>query len=94
MEIDQTDFFKGLNFTEYEFEYGDAKNKCFKGADGGFYRIDYFANNYVIEYAENETEARSNFFEDSELYDAEELYDEIVNKIRQELIKMSGVNHC
>lgn len=91
MEIDQTDFFKGLNFTEYEFEYGDAKNKCFKGADGGFYRVDHFANNYVIEYAENETEARSNFFEDSELYGDDVPFDEIVNIIRHELIKMSGV---
>lgn len=69
MVKEQGKFFKGLDFQEYEFEYTFGKQICYKGPDNCFYRIDHFGNSYVIEYAENENEARLNRFEDADLYD-------------------------
>ena len=69
MVIEQHEFFKGLEFQECEFDYPLGKRKCYKGIDGGYYRIDHFGASYVIEYAENEKEAMFNQFEDGELYD-------------------------
>lgn len=65
----QEEFFEGLGFQEYEFKYAFGKQISYKGPDGGFYRIDHFDSFYVIEYAENEYEARLNRFEDADLYD-------------------------
>lgn len=69
MVIEQQKFFEGLNFEKYEFEYNTGKRVCYKGPDGVYYRVDHFANSYVIESAQNEIEAQNNFFEDDDLFD-------------------------
>ena len=43
-----------LEFEKCEFEYEFGKRDCYKGSDGGYYRVDHFGTSYVIEYAENE----------------------------------------
>ena len=67
--IAQDKFFEGLDFEEVKMEYKFGKVKCYKGSDGGYYRVDHFSSCYVIEYAENEDEAKLNCFEDVDLYD-------------------------
>lgn len=85
MILEQQKFFDGLGFEEYEFEYPFGLKKCYKGKDGGFYRVDHFGNTYVIEFAENEDEAKLNRFEDSELFDGGLNEDELVQNIRDTL---------
>lgn len=90
MVIEQQKFFEGLELKECEFEYGNTKRKCYKGSDGGFYRVDHFGKCYVIEFAENEDEAKSNFFEDSELYDDSLPEDKLIRMIQEELLRYSN----
>ncbi len=85
MKIEQDRFFEGLGFEKYEMEYEFGKQDCYKGPDGWFYRIDHFENNYVIESAENEDEARLNRFEDDDLYDDSKSDEEIIEAIRADL---------
>ena len=85
MILEQEKFFEGLDFEEYEFEYPFGSKKCYKGKDGGFYRVDHFGNTYVIEFAENEDEAKLNRFEDSELFDDSLSEDELIQNIRDTL---------
>lgn len=87
MIIEQQEFFEGLGFEECEFEYGTSKKKCFKGNDGGYYRIDHFRNSYVIEYAENEDDAKTNQFEDADLYDDSLHKNDLVRMIQSGLKK-------
>ena len=87
MLIKQYEFFKGLGFEKHDFEYGDNKINCYKGIDGGFYRVDHFRNSYVIEYAENEEEAKLNRFEDVDLYNDSLPKDNIINLIQSDLRK-------
>lgn len=87
MILEQNIFFKGLNFEECEFEYPTGKRKCYKGSDGGYYRIDHFGSLYVIEYAENEDEAKSNQFEDADTYDDTLPKNELINMIQADLKK-------
>ena len=69
MVIEQQKFFEWLNFKKYEFEYKTGKRVCYKGPDGVYYRVDHFANSYVIESAQNEIEAQNNCFEGDDLFD-------------------------
>ena len=63
---------------------------CCLHPDGGFYRIDHFADLYVMEFASNEEEARLNVFEDGDTYyDAD---DDVIELIRADLIKYSNSN--
>ena len=41
MVIEQQKFFEGLNFKECGFKYPTGERKCFKGIDGGYYRVDH-----------------------------------------------------
>ena len=81
MQIDQDKFFKGLNFERYEIN-GEV---CFKGPDAFFYRMDHFSMGYVIEYAENEEEARINRFWDADLFDDNLEEDELIRQIQDAL---------
>lgn len=85
MMKNQAKFFEGLGFDEYEFKYAFGKQICYKGTDGGFYRIDHFSNLYVIEYAENEEEARLNRFEDADLYDDTIPEEQLIIDIQRDL---------
>lgn len=87
MIIAQQDFFKGLDFEKYDFEYSNEKRSCFKGSDGGYYRIDHFGNSYVVEYAEDEEAAKNNYFEDVELYDDSLEKSKLIGIIQSDLIK-------
>jgi hypothetical protein len=85
MKITPDRFFEGLNFEKHEFSYCYGNETCYKGPDGGFYRVDHFSNVYVIEYAENEEEARLNRFEDDDLYDDSLPEGEIIRQIQRDL---------
>ncbi len=87
MAMDQKIIFSGLDFEECEFEYPTGKRICYKGTDGGYYRIDHFGKLYVIEYAENEAEAKVNRFEDVETYNDTLPQDELVKLIQSDLKK-------
>lgn len=62
--IEQERFFAGLDFEKQVF----LGLTCYKGRDGAYYRVSHFTNSYVIEYAENETQAKCNAFEDADLF--------------------------
>ena len=79
--IEQDRFFSGLGFEKCEFESG----KCFKGIDGGYYRVDHFSDCYVIEYAENETQAKYNAFEDDDLFSDSIPEQELIRQINSAL---------
>ena len=81
----QDKFFEGLDFEKCEFEYEFGKRECYKGSDGGYYRIDHFGSSYVIEYAENENEAILNRFEHAELYDDSLPQDKVISMIQSDL---------
>ena len=83
--ISQDKFFEGLDFEKYEFEYAFGKKVCYKGTDGAYYRVDHFCFSYVIEYAENEDEAKVNRFEDADLYDDSIPEEELVAMIQKDL---------
>lgn len=83
--IPQDKFFEGLDFEKCEFEYEFGKKECYKGADGGYYRVDHFGTSYVIEYAENEEEAKLNRFEDDDLYDDSMPEKELIAMIQKDL---------
>ena len=83
----QDKFFEGLDFEKCEFEYEFGKRECYKGSDGGYYRIDHFGSSYVIEYAENENEAILNRFEHAELYDDSLPQDKVISMIQSDLKK-------
>lgn len=83
--INQDKFFEGLDFEKCEFEYEFGKRECYKGSDGGYYRIDHFGSSYVIEYAENEDEAMLNCFEDADLYDDSIPETELIAMIQKDL---------
>ena len=85
--LEQKIFFEGLDFEECEFEYQTGKRTCYKGTDGGYYRIDHFGSSYVIECAENEEEAKFNQFEDADLYDDGLPTDELIKLIQSDLKK-------
>lgn len=87
MVKEQGKFFEGLCFEECEFEYAFGKQTCYKGPDGGFYRIDHFSSLYVIEYAENEEEAKLNRFEDCDLYDDSLPEEQLIAEIQTDLKK-------
>ena len=80
-------FFDGLGFDEVEMEYGYGKEVCYKGPDGAFCRVDHFGHSYVIEYAENEEEARLNRFEDADLYDDSLSEKQLIATIQSDLRK-------
>ena len=70
MMFNQDEFFTKLGFDKYNMEYAaHGKYSCYKGPDGGFYKIDHFSKFYVIEYAENEYDAAHGIFEDTDLFD-------------------------
>lgn len=85
--IKQEVFFEGLEYEECVMKYSFGEIKCYKGKDGGFYRIDHFDKFYVIEYAENEKDAQNNNFEDGDLFDATLPEIQLIGMIRNELIK-------
>lgn len=85
MIIEQQKIFNELGFKEYEFDYPTGKGKCYKGSDGGYYRIDHFEKAYVIEYAENEKEAKLNQFEDADLYDDGVPIEKLIESIQADL---------
>lgn len=87
MIIEQQNFFNGLGFEECEFDYPTGKRKCYKGTDGGYYRIDHFDKSYVVEYAENEKEAKLNQFEDCDLYDDGLPTDKLIELIQSDIKK-------
>lgn len=87
MLIKQSEFFKDLGFEKQEFKYGSEKRECYKGADGGYYRVDHFGKNYVTEFAEGEKEASMNQFEDVDLYDDSLGKDRLINQIQSDLKK-------
>lgn len=83
-KIENQVFFEGLGFERIEFDTGIS---CYKGKDGGFYRVDYCGglNSYITEFAETEEEARNNMFEDSDLFDDSLPKETIVDQIREAL---------
>lgn len=85
--INQERFFEGLNFEKCDFEYEFGKKECYKGTDGGYYRVDHFGSSYVIEYAANENEAKHNCFEDADLYDDSLPDVKIIEMIQDDLKK-------
>lgn len=85
MVIEQQKFFEGLNFEECGFKYPTGERKCFKGIDGGYYRVDHFGKSYVVEYAENEYFAKANQFEDTNLYDDSLPQNKIISMIQSDL---------
>lgn len=85
MKINQSEFFDGLDATECIFEFGGEEIVCYKGTNNDYFRIDHFSNFYVIEYAENEEEAKLNRFEDSELYNDSLPKEELINQIQTDL---------
>ena len=85
--IEQKRFFEGLGFEEIEMQYEYGKETCYKGPDGGFYRVDHFSGSYVIEFAENEDEARKNQFEDDDTYDDTLTENELISLIQADLLK-------
>ena len=87
MIIDQHEFFNGLDFEKCDFEYASGKRTCYKGSDGGYYRVDHFGKSYVIEFAENEEEAKNNRFEDTDLYDDSLQKNKLIKIIQSDLLK-------
>ena len=53
MVIEQQKFFEGLNFKECGFKYPTGERKCFKGIDGGYYRVDQFGNTKIKKKKQN-----------------------------------------
>ena len=88
---EQQKFFEGLNFEKCEFEYSFGTQSCYKGPDGGFYRIDHFGDSYVIEYAETEEDAKLNRFEDSDLYDDSLSEAQLIIDIQTDLKKYTAL---
>ena len=87
--INSNSFFNDLNFEECEFAYGTGIQKCYRGPDGGFYRVDYFGDSYVIEFAEKEEAAKRNQFEDTDLYVDDGPIGEIIKKIKDDIKRFS-----
>ena len=87
MITEQHKIFEELGFIEYEFEYPTGKRMCYKGPDGGYYRIDHFGKSYVIECAENEEDAKLNRFEDADLYADTFSRNELIVAIQADLRK-------
>ncbi len=85
-QIQQDKFFNGLGFEKVEMTYPCGTYICFKAPAGDFFRIDHFSNTYVIEYAEDEDEARANCFDDGDLFDDSLPEPELIKRI-QEAIK-------
>lgn len=84
--LDQKRFFDGLGFEELEMKYESGNETCFKGPDGAYYRVDHFSNLYVIEYAENEEDAKLNRFEDADTYEDSLTEEEIISAIQADLM--------
>ena len=89
-KVDQKKFFAGLGFEETVFKYECGSYICYKGTDGAYYRIDHFGQCYVIESAENQNEARSNLFEDSDLFDDKMPEEDLVAAIQNTLKSYVG----
>lgn len=88
MTINQDKFFANLGFERFEMEYASfGKYVCFKGPDGFFYRVDHFGKSYVVEYAENEEEAKIHRFEDADLYDDSLPEEQLIAQIQSDLKK-------
>ena len=68
-----------------EKEFG--KYVCYKTPKGDFVMLDHFSKSYVIEWAENEKEARDYIFEDTDLFDDGKSVEEIVSEIDAWLVK-------
>lgn len=67
VNLNQDIFFNGTGLERHEFEYGVyGKYVCYKASDGAFYKVDHFDRFYVMEFAENEDEARICRFEDTD----------------------------
>ena len=88
-QIPQDKYFEGLNLERLEMTYPCGTFVCFKTPAGDFFRIDHFADCYVIEYAENEDEARANCFDDGELFDDTLPEEELIRQIQKAIICVS-----
>ncbi len=84
-QINQEKYFEGLGFERYEFEYPCGKYVCYEGAGGFLYRVSQFGSSFVIEYAEDEEEARDNCFEEADVFNADLDEEELVKQIRTTL---------
>ena len=83
MQIPQEKFFDGLGFERIEMHYLCGVYVCYKSPAGEYFRIDHFSNVYVIEYAENEKQAKGNGFDDGELFDDSLPEDELIRQIQE-----------
>lgn len=79
--IEQAVFFRGLNFVKCNFD----GIECYKGMDNCYYRVDHFATTYVIEFAEDEIQARNNGFEDDDLFEDSLPEEELMFQIKTAL---------
>jgi len=82
-KVDQDPFFEGLGYERFEMEYIYGIYVCYRGPDGGFYRIDHFDSSYVIEFAENENEARIGRFEDTDTFPDDLPFEELKKQMNE-----------
>lgn len=84
--------FLSHGFKKYDVEYAaHGRYSCYKGPDGGFYRISHFSKYYVIEYAENEFDARHGLFDDADLFDDSLSEVELTEQLTEWLRKYVGI---
>lgn len=80
--------FSKAGMKRFDFEYkAHGKFACYRSADGGFYRLDTFGDNVVIEYAENQQDAEQGVFEDADLFDASLDEEKLIKQITKWLKK-------
>ena len=63
--IEQEKFFEGLNFEKVELN----GQTLYIGIENAYFRIDQGDGFMAIEYADTETEAKNNCFDDADLFD-------------------------
>ena len=82
MKIDQDKFFEGTGLQRCDFD-GII---CYLGSDGCYYRIDHFANTYVIEYIEDEAYAKLGSFDDADRFDDDLPEEELIRQVKEAVL--------
>ena len=87
MKVEQDKFFQGMEFEKCTFAYPCGAFECYKSPSGEYFRIDHFGKSYVIEYAENEEEAKANCFDDGDLFDDSMTDAELIKEIQKSIVE-------
>lgn len=84
-KIEPKEVFECLGFEKIDIEYAFGTKLCYKAPGGEYCRLDHFWGTYVVEYAENEEEARLNVFEDGDRFDDDLPKDELIAALQQSI---------